>query len=47
MKCFALSIEHRGLFSFRAQAAKKVAAGKWSIGAVGNLANVPHTNHLN
>ncbi|XP_031617093.1 cytochrome b-c1 complex subunit 2, mitochondrial [Contarinia nasturtii] len=28
-------------------AAKKVASGKWSIGAVGNLANVPHVNDLN
>lgn len=29
------------------QAAKKVASGKWSIGAVGNLVNVPHVNDLN
>jgi len=28
-------------------AAKKVASGKWSIGAVGNLTNVPHVNDLN
>lgn len=34
-------------FQFHSQAAKKVACGKWSIGAVGNLANVPHVNQLN
>lgn len=28
------------------QAAKKVAGGKWSIGAVGNLAYVPHATDL-
>jgi len=28
-------------------AAKKVASGKWSVGAVGNLANVPYVSDLN
>lgn len=41
--CLELNI----CFVFRSQAAKKVASGKWSVGAVGNLANVPHINQLN
>lgn len=28
------------------KAAKKVASGKWSVGAVGYLANVPYVNEL-
>lgn len=32
--------------NFFFKAAKKVGSGKWSVGAVGYLANVPYVNEL-
>lgn len=42
------SLDHFvNILYFPFQAAKKVASGKWSIGAIGNLANVQNADDLN